>query len=561
MANIDRSFIDHVLSSTDIVDLIKEKVNLSKNGSNYKGLCPFHNEKTPSFNVSATKQFYHCFGCGASGDAIKFLMEHDHLTFIEALSKLAQYANLELPENTKKNDASYNLFLINKKASKFFSDSLFSNTKALDYLSDRNIDKKMIEEFNIGLSNDNWDDLTKLFAKNKETNSGLEAGLLIKSNNKVYDRFRNRIMFPIRNTTGNYIGFGGRIYNSDESAKYINSPETRLFHKSYELYGLYESKKYINKENQVLVVEGYTDVIGLHNADIKNCIATLGTAFTKYHFKKIIRYTKNIVFCFDGDTAGKTAAWKAINNCLSELKDDIQLYFIFLPEGKDPDSYVQNEKDNFLNLIKNAKPLSKCIVDNLKSNLNLDTVEGRTSFSLKAKEILNQMPKITYTAILKKEFEMISGNTINLNNQENKIKNKSNNVISENENFDIKELTLISLLLEYPTLIEEGSYEKYITDVFLKDIYSVIKKESDKNNKFKAGMLLNMYPDNDKVKKIINMESNELSEDSARVTINTIIGQLERKSNEIEYFELLNRYSQGGKLSDIEREFIKNFKK
>ena len=561
MANIDRSFIDHVLSSTDIVDLIKEKVNLSKNGSNYKGLCPFHNEKTPSFNVSATKQFYHCFGCGASGDAIKFLMEHDHLTFIEALSKLAQYANLELPENTKKNDASYNLFLINKKASKFFSESLFSNTKALDYLSDRNIDKKMIEEFNIGLSNDNWDDLTKLFAKNKETNSGLEAGLLIKSNNKVYDRFRNRIMFPIRNTTGNYIGFGGRIYNSDESAKYINSPETKLFHKSYELYGLYESKKYINKENQVLVVEGYTDVIGLHNADIKNCVATLGTAFTKYHFKKIIRYTKNIVFCFDGDTAGKTAAWKAINNCLSELKDDIQLYFIFLPEGKDPDSYIQNEKDNFLNLIKNAKPLSKCIVDNLKSNLNLDTVEGRTSFSLKAKDILNQMPKITYTAILKKEFEMISGNTINLNNQENKIKNKSNNVISENENFDIKELTLINLLLEYPTLIEEGSYEKYITDVFLKDIYSVIKKESDKNNKFKAGMLLNMYPGNDKVKKIINMESNELSEDSARVTINTIIGQLERKSNEIEYFELLNRYSQGGKLSDIEREFIKNFKK
>ena len=561
MANIDRAFIDHVLSSTDIVDLIKEKVNLTKNGSNYKGLCPFHNEKTPSFNVSATKQFYHCFGCGASGDAIKFIMEHDHLTFIEALSKLAQYANLELPESTKKNDTSYNLFVLNKKASQFFSESLLSNKKALDYLLDRNINKKMIECFEIGLSNDSWDDLSNLFAKNDQTKSGIEAGLLIESKNKVYDRFRNRIMFPIRNTTGNYIGFGGRVYNSNEGAKYINSPETKLFHKSYELYGLYESKKYINKENQVVVVEGYTDVIGLHNADIKNCIATLGTAFTKYHFKKIIRYTKNIVFCFDGDTAGKSAAWKAINNCLAELKDDIQLYFIFLPEGNDPDSYVKDKKENFLNLLKNAIPLSKYIVDNLKSNLNLETVEGRTSFSLRAKDILKQMPKITYTAILKKEFEMISGNIIDLNNQEKTTKNKPNTSISETEDFDIKELTLINLLLEYPSLIETGSYEKYIKDVFLKEIYSVIKQESDKNNNFKAGMLLNIYPDNNKVKKIINMESNELSEDSARSTINTIITQLERKSNEVEYFELLNRYSKGDKLSDSEREFIKNFKK
>jgi len=561
MANIDRAFIDHVLSSTDIVDLIKEKVNLTKNGSNYKGLCPFHNEKTPSFNVSATKQFYHCFGCGASGDAIKFIMEHDHLTFIEALSKLAQYANLELPESTKKNDTSYNLFVLNKKASQFFSESLLSNKKALDYLLNRNINKKMIEGFEIGLSNDSWDDLSKLFAKNNETRSGIDAGLLIESNNKVYDRFRNRIMFPIRNTTGNYIGFGGRVYNSDEGAKYINSPETKLFHKSYELYGLYESKKYINKENQVIVVEGYTDVIGLHNADIKNCVATLGTAFTKYHFKKIIRYTKNIVFCFDGDTAGKSAAWKAINNCLPELKDDIQLYFVFLPEGNDPDSYVKNEKEIFLNLLKNAIPLSKYIVDNLKSNLDLETVEGRTSFSLRAKDILKQMPKITYTAILKKEFEVISGNIIDLNNQEKTTKNQPNTSTNETEDFDIKELTLINLLLEYPSLVETGSYEKYIKDVFLKEIYSVIKQESDKNNNFKAGMLLNIYPDNSKVKKIINMESNELSEDSARGTINTIITQLERKSNEVEYFELLNRYSKGDKLSDSEREFIKNFKK
>ena len=277
MANIDRAFIDQVLASTDIVELIKEKVDLSKNGTNYKGLCPFHNEKTPSFNVSSNKQFYHCFGCGASGDAIKFLTEHDHLTFIEALSKLAQAANIEMPDSTKKNDRTYNLFISNKKAADFYNKTLKSNGDANAYLSKRDINQTMIETFQIGLANDSWDDLTKIFTKEKIIENALEAGRLIKSNNKIYDRFRNRIMFPIRNSTGNIIGFGGRIFNQQDGAKYLNSPETKLFHKSYELYGLYESKKSISQEDKVLIVEGYTDVIGLHNSGIKNCVATLGT--------------------------------------------------------------------------------------------------------------------------------------------------------------------------------------------------------------------------------------------------------------------------------------------
>ena len=220
MANFDRAFIDQVLSSTDIVDVINEKVNLTKNGANFKGLCPFHNEKTPSFNVSSSKQFYHCFGCGAHGDAIKFLQEHDNLTFIEALTKLAQAANLELPEKTKKNDAHYNLFISNKLAADFYSRSLKNNSKANTYLESRGIDQAMIDVFHLGLSNNKWDDLTNLFAKEKIMNNAVEAGLIIKSNNKTYDRFRNRIMFPIRNSTGNIIGFGARIYNSDDGAKY-----------------------------------------------------------------------------------------------------------------------------------------------------------------------------------------------------------------------------------------------------------------------------------------------------------------------------------------------------
>lgn len=560
MANIDRAFIDQVLASTDIVELIKEKVALSKNGTNYKGLCPFHNEKTPSFNVSSNKQFYHCFGCGASGDAIKFLTEHDHLTFIEALSKLAQAANIEMPDSTKKNDTTYNLFISNKKAADFYSKTLKSNNDANAYLSKRDINQTMIETFQIGLANDSWDDLTKIFTKDKVIENALEAGLLIKSNNKIYDRFRNRIMFPIRNSTGNIIGFGGRIFNQQDGAKYLNSPETKLFHKSYELYGLYESKKSISQEDKVLIVEGYTDVIGLHNSGIKNCVATLGTAFTKFHFKKIIRYTNNITFCFDGDVAGKSAAWKAINNCLPELKDGVQLSLIFLPEGSDPDTFVKEEKDEFLNLINNAIPLSQFIIQSLKSNLDINSVEGRTAFLINAKKIIDEMPDITYTTILKKEFENIGGNTIRKNIAPKvKAVNKESSI--QKDHFDIKELTLINILLEYPSLLEDGTYAKYITNSELVDIYESALKEKKMNQNFKAAHIINRYTDDHIIHKIMTMESNEKSEDSARLTINEIASQLEKNSNEDIYFDLLNRYSNGDKLSDDERQFIKNFKK
>ena len=560
MANIDRAFIDQVLASTDIVELIKEKVDLSKNGTNYKGLCPFHNEKTPSFNVSSNKQFYHCFGCGASGDAIKFLTEHDHLTFIEALSKLAQAANIEMPDSTKKNDTTYNLFISNKKAADFYNKTLKSNNNANAYLSKRDINQTMIETFQIGLANDSWDDLTKIFTKDKIIENALEAGLLIKSNNKIYDRFRNRIMFPIRNSTGNIIGFGGRIFNQQDGAKYLNSPETKLFHKSYELYGLYESKKSISQEDKVLIVEGYTDVIGLHNSGIKNCVATLGTAFTKFHFKKIMRYTNNISFCFDGDVAGKSAAWKAINNCLPELKDGVQLSLIFLPEGTDPDTFVKEEKDEFLNLINDAIPLSQFIIQSLKTNLDINSVEGRTAFLINAKKIIDEMPDITYTTILKKEFENIGGNTIR-RNVAPKIEEVNKESSAQKDHFDIKELTLINILLEYPNLLEDGTYAKYITNSVLIDIYESALKEKKMNQNFKAAHIINRYTDDHIIHVIMAMESNEKSEDSARLTINEIASQLEKNSNEDIYFDLLNRYSNGDKLSDDERQFIKNFKK
>ena len=560
MANFDRAFIDQVLSSTDIVDVIKEKVNLTKNGTNFKGLCPFHSEKTPSFNVSSSKQFYHCFGCGAHGDAIKFIQEHDNLTFIEALTKLAQAAGLELPEKTKKNDTYYNLFISNKLAAEFYSRSLENNSEAKTYLENRGIDQGMIEAFHLGLSNNKWDDLTNLFSKEKIINNAIEAGLVIKSNNKTYDRFRNRIMFPIRNSTGNIIGFGARIYNSDDGAKYLNSPETKLFHKSYELYGLYECKKDIAKEKSVIIVEGYTDVIGLYKSGIKNCVATLGTAFTKFHFNKIKRYTNKIIFCFDGDAAGKSAAWKAITNCLPELKDEIQLYLIFLPEGCDPDSYIKEEKDNFDNLINNPMPLSEYIIEHLGTDIDIKTVEGKTSFALEAKKVLNQMPDIMYTDILREKIQQMTGNVILKKIQATNDKEKITSSDTSQE-FDIKELTLLNLLIEYPMLVKEFDCENIITEKTLINIYNVIREEISKNENFTAAHLLKLFPNNEAVRSIVTFESNEKSEDAARVTIQEIFHQLELSSKEKVYFELLNRYTDGQTLSEKEREFIKNFKK
>ena len=560
MANFDRAFIDQVLSSTDIVDVIKEKVNLTKNGANFKGLCPFHNEKTPSFNVSSSKQFYHCFGCGAHGDAIKFLQEHDNLTFIEALTKLAQAANLELPDKTKRNDTHYNLFISNKLAADFYSRSLKNNTEAKTYLKNRGIDQDMIDTFYLGLANDKWNDVTNLFSNEKIINNAIEAGIVIKSNNKTYDRFRNRIMFPIRNSAGNITGFGARIYNSDDGAKYLNSPETKLFHKSYELYGLYECKKDISKEKSVIIVEGYTDVIGLYRSGLRNCVATLGTAFTKQHFNKIKRYANKIIFCFDGDAAGKSAAWKAVTNCLPELKDEIQLSMAFLPEGCDPDSYVKTDRENFDDLINNSIPLSQYIIEYLKSNKDMRTVEGKTSLALEAKKVLNQMPDIMYTDILRKEIQGITGNVIP---KESQVSTEIENIVptNTNEEFDIKELTLLSLFVEYPKLVKEFDCKNIILENSLINIYNVIKEEISHNEKFTAAHLLKLFPNDNVIKTIVSFESNEKSEDSARVTIKKIFHQLELNSKEKIYFDLLNRYTAGQKLSDEDREFIKNFKK
>ena len=566
MSSLDRAFIDDLLSKIDIIEVIGNAIQLKKHGNGYKGLCPFHSENTPSFNVSNTKQFYHCFGCGASGDVIKFLREHDGLTFIEAIEKLAYMANVEMPKgNTNKRDSSKNLLDTNQLVNEQFSKNLSNDTNAKKYLSKRNINQNMIDNFSIGLSKDSWDSVTELLRKKKKIKEGLELGLLVKNKDKIYDRFRNRIMFPIRNTSGNIIAFGGRALSKDDNAKYINSPESGLFYKSYELYGLFESKQYINKVDQIIVVEGYTDVIALHQNGIKNAVAALGTAFTKFHINKLLRYSKNIVFCFDGDLAGQKAAWKALDNCLPEIRDGVNIGFSFIANGKDPDELCNENMSMFKNTIANNIALSEFMFDTVRKSLDLNKVEDKTAFVKNIIPLIEKIPNGLYKKLLKEkllditkisEFDLFSKEKITAN------KKSMENDIIPNE-LEIIDSLVLSIFLEHPALLD-GFGNKIINLINNKDVKEMLDmiKNFKVNNKFQ----LNKFLETDGAKKdlFLKYSSEKImykSIESAKQTINSIIENMQEKNHESQYFGILRKFSNGESLSENEKEILKSFKK
>ena len=360
---IPESFIQEVLNRTYVVDVIDKRVQLKKAGANFVACCPFHQEKSPSFSVSPSKQFYHCFGCGAHGSAITFLIEFEGLTFVEAVHQIASSLGLTVPNehiaDPKKIKENFGLEEAMKIANQFYQKALRASPKAIEYLKTRGLTGKVAKEFSIGFAPDGWQNLESAF-KQYDDPSLEKAGLIQKNDKgKYYDRFRNRIMFPIINEKGQVIAFGGRVINPEDTPKYYNSPETPLFQKSYELYGLIHARKPIREKGYVVVVEGYMDVVALAQHDFKNVVATLGTATTIYHIKKLMRYTQDIVFCFDGDNAGQTAAWRAMMNALSAVTDNVRLKFLFLPDNHDPDSYIREySKDAFDQLAEDALPLS-----------------------------------------------------------------------------------------------------------------------------------------------------------------------------------------------------------
>ena len=401
---IPQHFIDELIARADIVEVLGHRIQLKKAGREFKACCPFHGEKTPSFTVSPAKGFYHCFGCGAHGTAISFRMEHDHLTFVEAVERVASMLGVDVPRDesqrpTRKFDE---LFELTRKIELDFQAQLKNHQPAVDYLKARGIDGATAKRFGMGYAPSGWSHLLDKFGTSKEATERLLAiGMIIrKDNGQHYDRFRDRLMFPIKDSRGRTIGFGGRVLGNDEP-KYLNSPETVLFHKGRELYGLYEARQALRNIERLVVVEGYMDVVGLARHGIDYATATLGTATTDEHLNRLFRICDEISFCFDGDRAGRAAAWRALENALPQIRDGRQIRFVFLPDGQDPDSYVQeNDASAFEREVHEAVPLSDFLINELCAQVDMNSVDGRARLAELAKPLVGRIPAGVYKELL-----------------------------------------------------------------------------------------------------------------------------------------------------------------
>jgi len=413
---IPREFIDQLLARCDIVDVINARVPLKKHGREYQACCPFHNEKTPSFTVSPNKQFYHCFGCGVNGSAISFLMEYEHLDFVEAIESLASSLGLEVPreEGKKRNPQrqirNKGLIELMEEASNYYQGQLRANAAAVEYLKNRGLSGEIAQSYGLGYSQQSWDAVIKHLSARYRPEQIVESGLAIaKDNGGSYDRYRDRIMFPIRNRKGQVIGFGGRVMG-DDTPKYINSPETPLFHKGNELYGLYEARNATRKLERIVVVEGYMDVISLAQFGITYAVATLGTATTQQHIETLYRTVPEIVFCFDGDRAGKEAAWRALENTLPVLRDDKAISFLFLPQGEDPDSLVRSiGKEAFEQELSDAISLSSYFLKALGEQFNVSNNEGKARYVNEANKLLKVVPESLLKDQLIQDISKLTG--------------------------------------------------------------------------------------------------------------------------------------------------------
>jgi DNA primase len=416
---IPQSFIDDVLDRADIVDIVGGRIDLRKSGKNHSACCPFHDEKTPSFTVSQDKQFFYCFGCGAGGNAIGFIIDFDRVSFPEAVETLAKHVGLEVPREASQDDGANQyrktLYSITEKADHFYRSSLRNHPnahEAVSYLKARTLNGETARTFGIGYAPPGWDNLLQSLGKTDQDIQHLkDAGLLIdrEEEGKLYDRFRHRIMFPIRDVRGRTIGFGGRVLG-DDKPKYLNSPETSLFHKGRELYGLYEANRQLRDIHNLLVVEGYMDVAALSQHGIHNAVATLGTAATSEHLDKLFRYTSEVVFCFDGDEAGRKAARRALETSLPVMLDGRSAKFLFLPDGEDPDSLVQDIGcDQFTQLIKTATPVSDYLFESLSQDLDTESLDGRARLSKLAAPLINRMPQGVCKTLMLKTLSQRTG--------------------------------------------------------------------------------------------------------------------------------------------------------
>jgi DNA primase len=571
---IPESFIQELLNRIDVVDVIDKKVTLKKAGANYLACCPFHQEKTPSFTVSPSKQFYHCFGCGEHGSAISFLIEYEGLTFVDAITELANSIGLKVPNDApqriEKSTEYANLEEVIKIASIFYQKQLRKSSKAINYLKSRGLTGEIAKEFSIGYAPEGWQNL-KIPFKKYEDEVLVKAGLVVKNEKgKYYDRFRDRIMFPIYSDKGKIIGFGGRVINSEDTPKYYNSPETPLFQKSYELYGLLASRKSIREKGYVLVVEGYMDVVGLSQGNIKNAVATLGTATSAFHIKKLMRYTQEIIFCFDADDAGRSAAWRAMNNAVASVTDTIQLKFLFLPDGHDPDSFVrENSSKDFELLANEASPLTEYIIKYLTKNNDLVTSEKKVKFLNELKPILKEITAIKLLLLFKKRIaELVNLNIEEIDQileikrtykQKTSIKIPNRLPMSPTRRFSL-------LLILRPDLIKQEDLEFFtsgsIDDKLILAIIEVTNNEGEYNSAAIMHFLSSRF-DGELVKQIQEQLTKFDDEMEMQEEIKALRANIKKRHVSLTNKNKLNEATKKrlDSLSKEEREFLKNIGK
>ncbi|WP_217875774.1 DNA primase [Pseudoalteromonas shioyasakiensis] len=466
---IPRQFIDDLLARTDIVELIDSRVGLKKAGKDYQACCPFHNEKSPSFTVSQDKQFYHCFGCGANGNAISFVMEYDKLEFVDAIEELASMLNLDVPREqgtssgpqrtAEQKRSDYDLML---HAARFYQHQLkhHANSKTvIDYIKGRGLSGETAKKFMIGYAPSEWEALCQQLGRNKEQKEQLVELKLAseKSPGRQFDFFRDRLMFPIRDKRGRVIAFGGRVMQADQGPKYLNSPETRIFHKGFELYGLYEAKQAHKKLEHILIVEGYMDVVALAEQGIEYAVAALGTATTAEHMHTLFRTTDKVICCYDGDRAGRDAAWRALENALPYLADGKSLKFVFLPDGEDPDSLVQQEgKDAFEARLSEADDFTKVLFNKLSQEIDLTQDAGKAKLLSDALPLIEKIPSDFYQENILEHLGRLIGRTREQLN--NRVKSPKQQHAIERK-FKITPMRqAIGILLQHPNLATSIAY-------------------------------------------------------------------------------------------------------
>lgn len=419
---IPKDFIQDLIARADVVEVVDSRVRLKKAGRNYQACCPFHNEKSPSFTVAPDKQFYHCFGCGAHGSALDFLMEYDGLEFPDAVEELAAMLGVEVPREQSSGHSGKPVdkqqqaddYALMEACGKFFAAQLRSHpdkARVIDYLKGRGLSGQTVKDFDIGYAPEAWDSILKQFAKGRDTEQQLLALKMVNENERGrrYDFFRDRIMFPIRDRRGRVVGFGGRVLDKGEP-KYLNSPETRIFHKGRELYGFWQVKQQHKHIDSVVLVEGYMDVVALAQHGVTNAVASLGTAATTEHLQLLFRHTPVVTCCFDGDRAGRDAAWRALENALPLLKDGIDMRFLFLADGQDPDSVVQTEgKAGFEKKLKEARALTDYFFEHLLENIDISSDAGKSALVGKAKPLIGQVASDFYRDLMMNRLAQLLG--------------------------------------------------------------------------------------------------------------------------------------------------------